>query len=154
MESPDTVHGRLLEAVHISGYTFERACGELEWLLDHNRWKSVGKGYQDINAFLATLDFSEFRIALDQRRKLARRLEMLQAQNTATGRLLGVDESTIREDLGKKKRSGNPEVTALPGPQNLPVMEVHSGNPDWFQVDADPSREAKRIARNQEREFE
>ena len=55
-ETPNTVHGRLLEAVHLSGYSFERACSELEWLLDENRWKELGDGFEDINAFLKTID--------------------------------------------------------------------------------------------------
>lgn len=67
-ESPNTVHGRLLEAVHIAGYTFERACGELEYLLDEDRWRFVGDGFEDINAFLATLDFSDFKLAVEQRK--------------------------------------------------------------------------------------
>ena len=61
-ETPDTVHGRLLESVHLSGYSAERACGELEWLLDEDRWQRVGAGFTDINAFLAATDLGEFRL--------------------------------------------------------------------------------------------
>jgi hypothetical protein len=32
-ENPDIVYGRLLESAHISSYSFERVCSELEWLL-------------------------------------------------------------------------------------------------------------------------
>lgn len=101
-ESPDTVHGRLLEAVHISGYTFERACSELEWLLAEDRWHRVGSGHTDINEFLATIDLSEFRIAVEQRRGLARKLEELQASQRATAKALGVSHTTVQNDLGRK----------------------------------------------------
>ena len=101
-ETPNTVHGRLLEAVHISGYSFERACSELEWLLDEDRWKNIGHGYDDINAFLTTIDLSEFRIAIDQRKKLAKRLKDIEASQRATAKVLGVDETTVRRDLGTK----------------------------------------------------
>ena len=57
-ETPNTVHGRLLESVHLSGYTAERARSELKWLLEDGRWRTVGSGFDDIDAFLATLDLS------------------------------------------------------------------------------------------------
>lgn len=41
-ESPDTVHGRLKEAVHIAGYSWSRAVDEFRWLLDDDRWQRVG----------------------------------------------------------------------------------------------------------------
>jgi hypothetical protein len=37
-ETPNIVYGRLLESAHISGYSFERVCAELEWLLEEDRW--------------------------------------------------------------------------------------------------------------------
>jgi hypothetical protein len=103
-ETPDTVHGRLLESVHVSGYTFERACSELEWLLDKDRWKRVGGGYEDINAFMASIEasFSEFRPVAEKRRKIAKRLAELNASQRQTARLLGANETTIRRDLGKR----------------------------------------------------
>jgi N6-adenosine-specific RNA methylase IME4 len=100
IETPDTVHGRLLESVHLSGYTFERACSELDWLLDRDRWKRVGRGYKDLNAFLATLDFAQFKIAIEQRKKLAQRLAALGAGQRATARLVGVKHRTIGRDRG------------------------------------------------------
>jgi hypothetical protein len=69
-ESPDRVHGRLLESVYLSGFTFERACDELKWLLRQERWKQVSPGFEDIDAFLATMDLSEFRPTLEQRKDL------------------------------------------------------------------------------------
>ena len=45
-ETPDTVHGRLLADFHIAGYSFERACAELKYLLEADRWKTVSGGIQ------------------------------------------------------------------------------------------------------------
>jgi N6-adenosine-specific RNA methylase IME4 len=107
-DSPNTVHGRLLEAVHISGYSFERACSELEFLLDQDRWKSVGDGYTNVNDFLATIDFSEFRLAIEQRKKIAARLKAIEASDRSTAKLLGVSHTTIQRDAG----TNVPKVTS------------------------------------------
>ena len=108
-EAPNTVHGRLLEAVHISGYTFERACSELEWLLEEHRWKEVGGGFDDVHAFLATIDLSEFKIVVERRKNLAEKIEAIGASQRATAKLLGVDHSTISRDL-----SGGANATPAP----------------------------------------
>ena len=99
-ETPDTVHGRLLEAFHITGYSVERACLSLEWLLDEDRWKQVGNGFEGIDEFLTTLNLSHLKIAKDRRKKLATRLDDLQATQRATAMALGVDHTTIGRDLG------------------------------------------------------
>ena len=109
-EAPNTVHGRLLEAVHISGYTFERACSELEWLLEEDRWKQVGGGFSDINDFLATIDLSEFRIAIDQRKNLAKKLADIHASQRATARALGVAHTTLQRDLADGTKCANGET--------------------------------------------
>lgn len=98
-EKPDTVHGRLLEAVHISGYTMERACGELEWLLEEDRWKECGGGYEDIHKFLETIDLDEFKIAVDRRKKLSKRITEIGASQRATAKALGVSEATVNRDV-------------------------------------------------------
>jgi hypothetical protein len=108
METPDTIHGRLLEAVHISGYSFERACKDLEWLLDENKWKSVGQGFKDIDDFMATIDWSEYKIAIESRKKIAKKLTDLGATQRATGKMLGVDQSTINRDLDAN--ASNPKI--------------------------------------------
>lgn len=155
IERPDTVHGRLLEAVHISGYTFERACGELEWLLDDDRWQHVGRGFDDVNTFLATIDFSEFRIAIEQRKTLAKRLAAIQASQRATARLLGVDEGTIRNDLGKRGAE-NSAAAGRALSESTNNHDAPAENSAWFQTDIDPARDAKRdatrAAKEQERE--
>lgn len=117
-ESADTIHGRLLESVHITGYTMERACIGLEWLLEEDRWKAIGDGFEDINDFLNTINLSQFKIAVDQRKKLARRLDEMQASQRATARALGVDKETIRRDLG---------VADAPKP-SIPHKELERGD--------------------------
>lgn len=154
-ESPDTVHGRLLEAVHISGYTFERACSEFDWLITDERWKKVGKGYEDVNEFLATVDLSEFKIAIERRKKIAKKLAVLQASQRATAKALGVSHTIIQRDLAD---GGNKLPAGVPSPQIDAVSSEVDGNklpPDplraavaasptaWFQDDVDPAKLAK-----------
>jgi DNA methylase len=142
-ETPDTVHGRLLESVHLSGYTFERACSELEWLLDKDRWRKVGRGFDDIHAFMATLDFSELRPVAEKRKKIAKRLAVLDASQRRTARLLGVGKDTIARDL--EKRGGAKAPASLKSANETgEVSEVTGASAPWFQSDADPTREAKR----------
>jgi len=137
-ELPDTVHGRLLEAVHISGYSFERACSELEWLLEEERWKRVGNGYDNVNTFIETLRFSGFKDAdaIERRVRIAEKLKELEASQRATARLLGVDESTVREDLGTRSpRAGNPANNTPEPAQTNGSEPSNAGNPAWFQGD-------------------
>jgi len=98
-ESAETVHGRLLESAHMSGYTMERACWELEWLLEDERWKTIGDGFENVDDFLKTVDLSSFKLAIEQRQKLSKKLESLRATQRATAKTLGVNEATINRDL-------------------------------------------------------
>jgi len=106
----NNMHGRLLEAVHISGYSFERACTELEWLLEEDRWKTVGESYEDINEFIATINFSEFKIAIDQRKKIAKKLKELEATQRAAAKMLGVGVGTINRDIENVPSGTNQET--------------------------------------------
>lgn len=105
-ETPDIVYGRLLESAHISGYSFERVCDELTWLLNENRWKQIGAGYQDFNRFLATVDLSAFNMSADQRRPLVKRMREMEASYRAIGKAVGVSEAQTHRDM-------NPRVTKL-----------------------------------------
>ncbi len=99
-ENPNMVYGRLAESVHISGYSLERAMREFEFLLEGNRWKAVGKGYEDINEFVRSLSFKEFKIAVEQRKKIAAKLKELEASQRATAEMLGVSKTTVIRDTG------------------------------------------------------
>lgn len=124
IETPQTVHGRLLEAVHVSGYSFERACSELEWLLDDERWKLCGDGYDSISDFIATVDLSPFNIDRPHRKRLAQKLNELQASQRATAKALGVDETTIRRDVGKRDAANAAESPERNGETTDKITDV------------------------------
>lgn len=117
-ESSNIVFGRLLEAANISGYSFERACIELEWLLENDKWKNVGQGYDDINKFLENIDFSGYKVLIEQRKKLSKKLEKLQASQRKTAGALGVNEKTIRNDLNAEK-SADEEKNYIENQENI-----------------------------------
>lgn len=144
MESPNIVHGRLLEAVHISGYSFERACSELEYLLDEERWKQLGAGFSDINEFLATIDFSGFRVAVEQRKRIAEKLKKIEASQRATAKMLGVDQKTISNDLIEENSSRH-----KPQSQATPEHVEENSSKAWFQ---DPKIDPAKLAKNKERQ--
>jgi len=133
IESPNTVHGRLLEAVHISGYTVERAFSELKWLLKDDRWKTVGDGFDDVDEFLATVSVSSFKIAVEQRKELVKELALMRASQSATAKALGVSEPTVARDLGKTrgatnvgtatKKAKGPTADPSPNPTNVALPE-------------------------------
>lgn len=113
-ENPSTVHGRLNEAMHIAGYAFERAWQKFEWLLDDDRWKQVGDGYDDINGFLATVQLPKGATP-EQRKAVAEKIKALQptASQRKIAGTLGVSEQTVARDMGKPRRSapkGAPEA--------------------------------------------
>jgi DNA methylase len=99
-ETPNQVHGRLLEGVHLAGYTFERACENLEWLLKEDRWREVGTRYDNVNEFLAGIRLDEFRVITEKRKRLAALIKQLQpeASNRTIAKMVGVSEITIRRD--------------------------------------------------------
>ena len=99
-ESPDVVYGRLMESVHISGYTLERAVNECLWLASDERWKSLG--FESASAFVRSIDLSEFRMAAEKRKELAVLLAEKQVSQRATAKALGVDSTTVRRDLGAR----------------------------------------------------
>jgi hypothetical protein len=89
--------------VHLATYTLDRAFKKMEALLVDNRWKAVGGGYDDINAFLETIKLDGFKIVADQRKKIAKRIKELQPQsaNRQIAKVLGVAHQTINNDVGK-----------------------------------------------------
>jgi len=129
VEEPNTIHGRLLESVHISGYSAGRACSELEWLLDDDRWKRVGNGYDDIDAFLETVNLSEFKLAVDQRKKLSKRLADLQATQRAAAKTLGVAQDTIRRDIEIERNRSKPTIEPQQNQSVIDKIERNSSKP-------------------------
>jgi N6-adenosine-specific RNA methylase IME4 len=125
--APDSAYGALLEGVHIAGYSFERACAKLEWLLEADRWRGVGGGFDDVNAFIASIRLDSFRPLAEQRKRIAQRIKQLQPKvsNRAIAKTLGVDESTVRADT----TAGNPARTPKRLNNNSEAKAPAAGNP-------------------------
>ena len=79
----------------------------------------------------------------------------IEASQRATAKMLGVDESTVRADLGKR-RTGNP-APDISEPQEMSDIETgETGNPApaWFQDDADPAKLAKTRTKRKQKDAE
>lgn len=98
-ETPDTAHGRLLESVHYFGYSAERACSELKYLLQEDRWKSVGGGFDDINDFMKTISLRQFKLPIEERKEISKMLSDLQASQRKTAEMIGVSVGTVNKDV-------------------------------------------------------
>ena len=103
-------YGALREGVHIAGYTFERACGKLELLLEHGRWRDVGDGFDDVNAFLASIKLDSLRPLAEQRKRIAQRIKELQpkASNRQIAKVLGVGRSIATLPQMGQPQTGRP----------------------------------------------
>ena len=64
--------------------------------------------------------------------------------------MLGVDETTVRRDLGTKPNAANAATTPIETAENNSAETTGAANaaPAWFQDDADPSK----LAKNRERQ--
>jgi N6-adenosine-specific RNA methylase IME4 len=101
--NPAEMYGRLKEGAHFAGYSFDRACTHLEWLLEEDRWK-LGGQYDDVNKFLESIKLDQFRIIAEQRKHIAQLIKELQpaASQRAIAKVIGIDETTVRRDLGTR----------------------------------------------------
>ncbi len=156
-EGANVVYGRLLESAHISGYSFERLCAELDWLMEDNRWQQVGpgSGYQDFNAFLKTIDLSPFNMASDTRRDLAQRMAALKGSQRLIANALGVSVGTVNQDLHVQSRT--PHMAAEYEREGERSVGVQSRTPPpWLGADGRAvaqvaAKKADKQARDQER---
>jgi len=114
-EKPETIYGRLLESVHISGYSMERACIGLGWLLEDNRWKEVGDGFDDINKFAESINKPQIKYAVDKRKELVNKFSELEATQRATAKALGVDPMTVNRDLRPVANATTEENKSIQG---------------------------------------
>jgi len=155
-------YGRLLESVHVSGYTMERACFGLEALLEDDRWKEVGPGFERIDDFLKSVDLSQFKIAVDRRKKLARKLEDMQATQRATAKALGVSQETVRRDItpdthvskqGSAQASDSSNLDTYVSPRPTPLSVSGTAAAQTVEKDAATvaRREQQEAERNQKR---
>jgi hypothetical protein len=128
---------------------------DLEWLLEENKWKKVGQGFKAIDDFLETVDFSEYKIAIDQRKKLAKRLSDLRATQRATGKMLGIKEITIVRDLGKNRGATNVakesrKTTISGGLEEEKTTDVVSPPPMIAQSGPQAAKAAEKAAKKEE----
>ncbi|SIO49636.1 N6-adenosine-specific RNA methylase IME4 [Bradyrhizobium erythrophlei] len=95
-------YGALREGVFIAGFSFERACSKLEWLLEQDRWRGVGDGFDDVNKFISSIKLDSFRTVAEQRKRIALRIKQLQpaVSNRQIAKTLGVGRRTIDRDTG------------------------------------------------------
>lgn len=147
-EHPKTVHGRLMESAHISGYSFERACSELESLLEDDRWKELGfeTGGEFYDSIMGL--FKPFRMSVEQRKPLAQKLSKIGSQRAVAG-VLGVDHKTISNDLRDGENSPEKEYdsTDFQGPEQGGGENSPS---EWYQ-DTDPAGLAREQAKKEEK---
>jgi N6-adenosine-specific RNA methylase IME4 len=118
-------YGRLTEGLHFAGYSFERACANLESLLEGDAWQLDGR-FGNVNDFLDSLRLDKFRAVAEQRKRIAQRIKELQpaVSNRQIARTLSVDESTIRDDL-----AGNSAHRKKSAKENNERETGSAGNP-------------------------
>lgn len=117
-------YGALVEGIFIAGFTLERALQTLDSLIEGDDWKSVGSGFDNINAFLTSICLDGFRIVADDRKKIAARIKYLQpnASHRKIAKVLGIGKNTINRDLGpnepvcETEPNGNGAETSSHGP--------------------------------------
>jgi len=151
-EAPNIVYGRLLESAHISGYGFERMTGELEWLLEGDRWQQVGPGYADVNLFLRSIDLSAFNLA--EKKRLHQRIKELQPQAStrAIGKATGTPHRTVHNHVAVPNGTGDSNAKSTD--QDDTERTAPNGTGEWFEREsADVAGlaqgRARRLARDQ-----
>lgn len=140
------MYGRIKEGVHVAGYSFERACSHLEWLLGEGRWKLGGR-FDNVNTFLESIKLDQFRVVTNKRKRIAKRIKELQpkASQRAIAKVVGVDETTIRRDLGSK-----PAANAAPAEEE-PAPAVPSQPADAANAAPKPTLSGSEAAKTAER---
>ncbi len=148
----NATYGRLLESVHYTGYSMERACMELADLLENDKWKSVGNGFEKIDDFLKTINLSEFKIAVDRRKKLAKKLDELEATQRATAKALGVDPMTINKDIKPVENSTSAKNKSLYS-NELQNGNVENSTKPYEKPAEEISKGLEKEAKREKREF-
>jgi hypothetical protein len=114
-------YGALREGAHIAGYTFERVCTHLEWLLQEGRWREVGQ-FDDVNDFLSGIKLDALRVSAEQRKRIATLIKSLQpeASQRRIAGVLGVNQATVHRDLTDANASAtdknSPNIRTNDGP--------------------------------------
>ena len=154
---PAEVFGELREGLHLAGYSFERACAKLDYLLTDGLWKQCGEFDGDVNRFLASISLADFRKTVDQRQSIARKLAAEEASQRQIAKTLGVHHSTVQSDLGGKpppepETPKENKAVDTPSGGKPPPATVIDGGPQAEPPAPDSGRDAvKRLAEKDKR---
>ena len=96
-ESPQVVYGRLLENAHAVTHFMERGQMSLAYLLEQDRWRKLG--FTSINDFAKSLDLSELRQRVDERRQVVAALTGAGVEQQAIAQAVNVHHATISRDV-------------------------------------------------------
>lgn len=96
-ESPQIVYGRLLENAHAVTHFMERGQTSLSYLLEQDRWRKLG--FININEFAKSLDLSELRQRVDERRQVVAALTGAGVEQQAIAKAVNVHHATISRDV-------------------------------------------------------
>jgi N6-adenosine-specific RNA methylase IME4 len=144
---PLIVYGRLLEAFHLSGYAFERAYSELEYMLAEGRWMATG--FDDVHQFVTSIDLSKFRHSVEQRKKFAGLLKQAEVSQRAIASMLGVDPKTIRNDRAESSSPPAEKASDING--EILLSGDNSSPPQWWEQPVDPAEQVQRQIDKQEK---
>lgn len=150
-ESPDIVYGRLLESAHISGYGFERMCDGFEWLLEDDRWRKVGSGYDNVLDFMASVDVAAFN--LDRKKRIIKRIKELEprAPTRDIAKAAKTSQATVSRTLnGDSRESVKTESVTPEQDKRTATDSTESGGPS--SLDLSPKAvadQARRVARKE-----
>jgi N6-adenosine-specific RNA methylase IME4 len=152
-EHPDVVYGRLLEAAHFGGYAAERVASEFKWLLTKSRWREVGRGFKDIDAFLADINLSQYRISVEDRKEIVRLLDRERATQRAAAKALGVTHTTIQRALGTNvPKDGKGNVMSQPDSRIFGTNVPKTESATFQAVPADVAKLVEKENRKREQE--
>jgi site-specific DNA-methyltransferase (adenine-specific) len=115
---PDQAYGELRAYLTVAGFTLERACQWLEAMLADDAWRRVGPGYDNVNDFMDSVRLDQFKILVEQRQRIARRINELQPKvsKRQIARTLGVSDQTVGRDLATNVAGGSSKPKAFQGP--------------------------------------
>jgi phage N-6-adenine-methyltransferase len=125
-ERPDVIHGRLMEKLHISGYELTRGLQDLEILLEGDKWKQLGNGFDDIDVFLESLQLKTFKYTIEQRQNIVKKLGAIRgASQRAIAQAVGVSQPTIQRDMEADTSESKPKKA---GKQKQDVSDAPDTN--------------------------
>lgn len=137
-EHPLVVMGRLREAIHFTGYGFDRIFREYKDLLRDDRWLQCG--YDDFKDFVVSLSFGWLQMTVEQRKEIEALTKAAgEVSNRRLAKMLGVHHSTVDADLAV---GGNPPAADEKGKEIEGEIVEAGGNPPPPAEEAAPPPKA------------